>query len=217
MFYTIEGVLFFLVVSLWPVSTVMKFESFLNSQYIKNIHNKSLLISREFMFIVSYMKSPGSKKVSRFLIRQFEKKTKKLSDPLFASGLWSGLYHLPLLLQSLGVKWRHLGSMRKCLFCIALSCPSTISSESVRMYWPWMQHNKVISHSLQHTAYIFSQWRQFLTCFNISTTINQNPSNSFFILYTSYNSFDFVTLKLKLDRNIFKFPSYRQSLIICNV
>lgn len=46
------------------------------------------------------------------------------------------LYHLPLLLQSLGVKWRHLGSMRRCRFCMAFSCPSTISSESVKMYWP---------------------------------------------------------------------------------
>lgn len=49
-------------------------------------------------------------------------------------------YHLPLLLQSFGVKWRHLGSIRKCLFCIALSCPSTISSESVRMYWPYRKN-----------------------------------------------------------------------------
>lgn len=51
-----------------------------------------------------------------------------------------GLYHLPLLLQSFGVKWRHLGSMRRCLLCIALSCPSTMSSERVRMYWPCVQH-----------------------------------------------------------------------------
>ena len=53
-------------------------------------------------------------------------------------------YHLPLLLQSFGVKWRHLGSIRKCLFCIALSCPSTISSESVRMYWPYRRNKSSI-------------------------------------------------------------------------
>lgn len=53
-------------------------------------------------------------------------------------------YHLPLLLQSFGVKWRHLGSIRKCLFCIALSCPSTISSESVRMYWPYRENKSNI-------------------------------------------------------------------------
>lgn len=53
-------------------------------------------------------------------------------------------YHLPLLLQSFGVKWRHLGSIRKCLFCIALSCPSTISSESVRMYWPYRKNKSNI-------------------------------------------------------------------------
>lgn len=53
-------------------------------------------------------------------------------------------YHLPLLLQSFGVKWRHLGSIRKCLFCIALSCPSTISSESVRMYWPYRKNKSTI-------------------------------------------------------------------------
>lgn len=49
----------------------------------------------------------------------------------------TGFYHLPLLLQSLGVKWRHLGSMGRWRFCIALSCPSTMSSERVRIYWPW--------------------------------------------------------------------------------
>lgn len=53
-------------------------------------------------------------------------------------------YHLPLLLQSFGVKWRHLGSIRKCLFCIALSCPSTISSESVKIYWPYRKNKSNI-------------------------------------------------------------------------
>lgn len=135
-------VLFLGGVTFWPVSTVPKFESFLNSQHIKNIHNKSFLIASDFMFIVS---SPGSKKHSWLdSLRE-----RKCSEPPFAPGQRSCLYHLPLLLQSLGVKWRHLGSMRKCLFCIALSCPSTISSERVRMYWPWIQqHNKVITRSL---------------------------------------------------------------------
>lgn len=88
--------------------------------YILNIHNKSMWSEEPF------------------------------SDPPFVcqsvnravrSGRWRvqnrvGLYHLPLLLQSFGVKWRHFGSMRRCLFCMARSWPSTMSSDSVRMYWP---------------------------------------------------------------------------------
>jgi hypothetical protein len=46
-------------------------------------------------------------------------------------------HHFPLLLQSLGVKCRHLESIRRSRLSIALSCPSTISSDRVRMYWPW--------------------------------------------------------------------------------
>lgn len=60
------------------------------------------------------------------------------SSPLLPL-LWpvSG-HHFPLLLQSLGVKCRHLESIRRSLLSIALSCPSTMSSDSVRIYWPWM-------------------------------------------------------------------------------
>lgn len=45
-------------------------------------------------------------------------------------------HHFPLLLQSLGVKCRHLESMRSSRLSIARSCPSTMSSDSVRIYWP---------------------------------------------------------------------------------
>lgn len=45
-------------------------------------------------------------------------------------------HHFPLLLQSLGVKCRHLESIRRSRLSIARSWPSTMSSDSVRMYWP---------------------------------------------------------------------------------
>jgi len=61
--------------------------------------------------------------------------------PLFLY-LWTSgpalsvLHHFPLLLQSLGVKCKHLGSMRRWRFCMARSWPSTMSSDKVRIYWP---------------------------------------------------------------------------------
>lgn len=52
-------------------------------------------------------------------------------------GTGSVCYHFPLLLQSLGVKCRHFESIRRRRLSIARSCPSTMSSDRVRMYWPW--------------------------------------------------------------------------------
>lgn len=46
-------------------------------------------------------------------------------------------HHFPLLLQSLGVKCRHFESMRRSRLSMARSCPSTMSSDNVRIYWPW--------------------------------------------------------------------------------
>lgn len=48
-------------------------------------------------------------------------------------------HHFPLLLQSLGVKCRHLESIRRSRLSMARSWPSTMSSDSVRMYWPWAE------------------------------------------------------------------------------
>lgn len=61
----------------------------------------------------------------------------------------TNLYHLPLLLQSFGVKCRHLGSIRRCRFCMARSWPSTMSSESVRMYCPWKRVERRASVLIQ--------------------------------------------------------------------
>lgn len=70
----------------------------------------------------------------------------RVSAALVLASFSNQLYHFPLLLQSFGVKWRHLGSMRRCRFCMALSCPSTMSSDRVRMYWPCIQETKVSTH-----------------------------------------------------------------------
>lgn len=79
------------------------------------------------MFTVCLKRSP---RVKKLIQSNTPALLSRLEDP-------ADFYHFPLLLQSFGVKWRHLGSMRRCLFCMAFSCPSTMSSERVRMYWPW--------------------------------------------------------------------------------
>ncbi len=100
---------------------------------------------------------------------------------------WSGLglYHLPLLLQSLGVKWRHFGSMRKCLFCIALSCPSTMSSERVRMYWPWIQEKKQSQHFRQNVPLCFLQHAAIKKIWIDTTSLYQLLGLEYQILFIS--------------------------------
>lgn len=63
-------------------------------------------------------------------------------------------HHFPLLLQSLGVKCRHLESMRRSRLSMARSCPSTMSSDSVRIYWPWAgdESRQVSPQGLAHCA-----------------------------------------------------------------
>lgn len=139
---------------------------FFTPQYLLNVHNKSTRNSS----IASY---------SLFLIRG-----KVLVFDGSRVFLQTERYHLPLLLQSFGVKWRHLGSIRKCLFCIALSCPSTISSESVRMYWPFRENK---SNIRRWTLYIcwdqkpmFSVifYQQLCWFFSIITNFLPVPTNT---------------------------------------
>lgn len=63
-------------------------------------------------------------------------------------GTGSACYHFPLLLQSLGVKCRHFESIRRRRLSIARSCPSTMSSDSVRMYWPWRDQGGQVNGGL---------------------------------------------------------------------
>lgn len=95
----------------------------------------------------------------------------KKSPGSFEAFLQTERYHLPLLLQSLGVKWRHLGSIRKCLFCIALSWPSTISSESVRMYCPYRNNKSNVSRWTLSSRCVFE--KVLLISFDF---INFNPA-----------------------------------------
>lgn len=153
------------MVSLWPVSTALKFESFLNSPYVKNIHNKKLT---HLMWLRVHSFLYESKKVSTFLIRQFEgKKTIQLS--VLIHRLLLPLAPLAPVLRR-EVKAFRIYAQVSLLHRSFMSIHDILWKSQDVLTLDSNNTNKVISHSLQHTAYIFNQW-------NISTPINQNLKN----------------------------------------